>query len=78
MMKLFGREVSWRVNKQDTVTTESTEAELLAISLTAKEAIYLPCLMQALYLVIPEALTIEYDDAKTIQLLFDESMILEF
>jgi len=32
--------IAWRANKQDTVTTSSTEAELLALSQTAKEAIF--------------------------------------
>ena len=31
IMKLFGGPVAWRANKQDTVTTSSTEAELLAL-----------------------------------------------
>jgi hypothetical protein len=38
-MILFGGAIGWRANKQDTVTTSSTEAELLALSQTAKEAI---------------------------------------
>ncbi len=36
IMKLFGGAVALRANKQDTVTILSTEAELLAISQTAK------------------------------------------
>ena len=36
---LFGGPIAWRANKQDTVTTLSTEAELLALTQTAKEAI---------------------------------------
>ncbi len=39
-MKLFGEAVAFGANKQDTVTFLSTEAELLAISQTAKEAIH--------------------------------------
>ncbi len=66
ILKLFGGAVAWRANMQDTVTTSSTEAELLAISQTAKEAIYHSRLMQALNLVIPEATTIECDNPKTI------------
>ena len=77
IMKLFGGAVALRANKQDTVTTSSTEAELLAISQTAKEAIYLSRLMQALKLVIPEALTIECDNEQTIRLLVNESMKLQ-
>lgn len=76
-MKLFGGAVAWRANKQDTVATSSTEAELLAISQTAKEAIYLSRLMLALNLVLPEALTIECDNMQTRRLLVDESMKLQ-
>ena len=32
IMTLFGGPIAWRANKQDTVTTSSTEAELLALS----------------------------------------------
>ena len=52
IMKRFGRAVAWRANKQDTVTTSSTEAELLAILQTAKETIYLSRLRRALTLVL--------------------------
>lgn len=76
-MKLFGRLVAWRANKQDTVTTSSTKAELLAISQTAIEAIYLSRLMQALKLIIPEALTVECNNEQTIWLLVNESMKLQ-
>lgn len=69
-MKLFGGAVAWRANKHD---TSSTEAELLAISQTANESIYLSRLMKALTLVIPEALTVECDNMQTIRLLVDES-----
>lgn len=40
-MKLFGEAVTWKANKQDTIITLLTETELLAISQTAKKAIYL-------------------------------------
>lgn len=77
IMKLFGGAVAWRANKQDTVTTSSTEAELLAISQSAKEAIYLSCLMLSLTLVLPEVLTIECDNKQTIRLLVGKSMKLQ-
>ncbi len=76
-MKLFGGAVAWRANKQDKVITLSNKAELLAISQTGKEAIYLSCLLQALNLVIPEALTMEFNNAQTFQFLVDESMKLQ-
>ena len=40
LLKLFGGPVDWRSTKQKTVTTSSTEAELLAISHAAKEVIW--------------------------------------
>ena len=72
IMKLFGGSVAWRANKQDTVTTSSAEAELLAISQTAKELIYFSRLMKALKLSVPDPLTIECDNAQTIRLLVDQ------
>ena len=77
IMRLFGGPVAWRANKQDTVTTSSTEAELLAISQMAKESIYLSCLMKALNLTVPEPLIIECDNAQTIRLLVAESTKLQ-
>ena len=64
MMKLFGGPIAWRANKQDTVTTSSTEAELLALSQTAKEAIYLSRLLLALTLQLDEPLTIQCDNVQ--------------
>ena len=40
VMMLFNGPISWKSSKQPTVTTSSTEAELLAISEAAKEAIF--------------------------------------
>ena len=40
IMLLFGGAIAWKANKQNIVTTSSTEAELLALSQTAKEAIF--------------------------------------
>jgi hypothetical protein len=70
--KLFGGPVAWRANKQDTVTTSSTEAELLALSQTAKESIYLSRLFRALSLELDEPLVIECDNRQTIRLLVEE------
>ena len=66
IMKLLGGPVAWRANKQDTVTTLSTEAELVAVSQTAREAIYLSCLLIALNLKIPGPLSIDCDNLQTI------------
>jgi hypothetical protein len=71
-IKLFGGLVAWRANKQNTVTTSSTEAELLALSQTAKETIYMSRLLNTLKLQIDEPLAIECDNRQTIRLLVEE------
>jgi len=76
-IKLFGGLVAWRANKQDTVTTSSTEAELLALSQTTKEAIYMSRLLVALRLEIDEPLTIKCDNRQTICLLVEQSARLQ-
>ena len=48
VMKLFGGVVGWRANKQDTVTTSTTEAELLALVQAVKEALYADRLLSEL------------------------------
>jgi transposase InsO family protein len=73
VMMLFGGPIAWRANKQDTVTTSSTEAELLALSQTAKEAIFLSRLLKALTLRLDEPLTIQCDNKQTLRLLTEES-----
>ena len=37
MMILFGGVIEWRVNKQDTITMSTMEAELLSLSQGAKK-----------------------------------------
>ena len=39
LFKLFGGPIAWKATKQATVTTSSTEAELLAISTASKEVL---------------------------------------
>jgi hypothetical protein len=75
VLKLFGGPVAWRANKQDTVTTSSTEAELLALSQTAKEAIYMSRLLKALSLELDEPLAIECDNRQTIRLLAESAKL---
>jgi len=69
--------VTWRANKQDTATTSSTEAELLALSQTAKETIYIARLFKALTLELNEPLVIQCDNKQTIRLLVAESLKLQ-
>jgi hypothetical protein len=48
VMKLFGGLIGWRANKQDTITTSTTEAELLALAQAAKEGLYMDRLFNEL------------------------------
>ncbi|KAI8669957.1 hypothetical protein NCS56_00799300 [Fusarium sp. Ph1] len=56
-MKLFGGMIAWRANKQTTVTTSTTEAELLALSSAAKEAIFASRLISSLQISLPDERT---------------------
>src|SRR5204863_7758265 len=76
IMKLFGGPIAWRANKQDTITTSSIEAELLALSQTTKEAIFISRLLKALTLRLTEPLVIECDNQQTLRLVTEESMKL--
>jgi len=73
LISLFGGPVAWRANKQDTVTTSSTEAELLSLGQTAKEAIFLSRLLKALTLRLNEPLTVLCDNKQTLRLMNEDS-----
>jgi hypothetical protein len=51
--------IAWRSNKQDTVTTSSTEAQFLALSQTAREALFIERLFKDIGLDLYENITIE-------------------
>ncbi|KAL9572097.1 hypothetical protein ACKAV7_003814 [Fusarium commune] len=69
-MKVYGGLVGWRANKQDTVTTSTTEAELLALSQAAKEGIFQQRLLQSLHDELRNAdLHLVCDNRQTIRLL---------
>ena len=48
MMILFRDIIGWQANKQNTVTTSTTKAELLSLSQGAKEDQYIKCLLDEL------------------------------
>ena len=73
VIKLFGGLVAWRASKQDTVTTSTTEAELLALSQVAKEALYLTRLLKELQITVPRlAINISCDNKQTIRLVTED------
>jgi len=69
LIQLFGGSVDWRANKQDTVTTSTTEAELLAISQAAKEAMFTDRLLRELKIrPANPMITIQCDNTQTLGL----------
>jgi hypothetical protein len=70
---LFGGPVDWKSTKQRTVTTSSTEAELLALSDAAKEMYSWRRFFEAIFLCLDDDLTIWCDNAQTIRLLAKET-----
>ncbi|KJZ67918.1 hypothetical protein HIM_12693 [Hirsutella minnesotensis 3608] len=68
ILTLFGGPIIWKAGKQDTVTTSSTEAELLALTHTAKETIATFRLFQRLSLKLDGIPTIQCDNLQTIRL----------
>lgn len=70
VIKLFGGLVAWRANKQDTVTTSTTEAELLALAQVAKEAIFTTMLINELKVqLVDQTIQIDCDNTQTIRLI---------
>src|SRR6266702_4791051 len=73
IMKLFRGLIAWRANKQDMVTTLSTETELLALSQTAKEAIFISRLFKVMTLRLKEPLIIDCDNTQTLRLIMEDT-----
>jgi len=72
-IKLFNGLIAWRASKQDTVTTSTTEAELLALSQVAKEAIFTSRLIKELKVKLPSpTIVIQCDNQQTIRLVTQE------
>lgn len=65
---LFGGLIDWKASKQRTVSTSSTEAELHALSSTAKELIWWERFFKEIALQVGQA-SIEYDNARTIRVI---------
>ena len=66
--------IMWKASKQDTVTTSTTEAELLALSQVAKEALFTSRLLNELQVKLADqTITIKCDNRQTIQLVTTET-----
>ena len=73
VMSLFGGPVVWKAGKQDTVTTSTTEAELLGVERTTKESFALSRLMTDIGLDLGIPLKVWCDNQQTIRLIVDEN-----
>jgi hypothetical protein len=72
-MQLFGGTIGWRANKQDTVTTSTTEAELLALSQATKESIFVSRLVKEIGVRLDsKTIRIQCDNQQTIKLVNKE------
>src|SRR5271170_5211995 len=77
-MKLFRGVISWRASKQETVTTSTTEAELLALSQAAKEALFVSRLIKELQIKLDDNhIRIECDNKQTIRLVTEDIAVLQ-
>src|SRR5437762_13265644 len=76
MMLLFEDSIAWKANKQNTVTTSSTEVELLALSQIIKKTIFISRLLKSLTLRLNKPLIVECDNTQILRLVTDESMKL--
>jgi hypothetical protein len=73
LFTLFGGPIDWRATKQKTVTTSTTEAELLALSRAAKEMRWWTRFFNAIGFDIEHEPTIGCDNQQTIGLLTKEA-----
>lgn len=73
VFKLFGGPIDWKATKQRTVTLSTTEAELLALTTTAKETIWWSRFFQSIDFDPGHVVRIECDNRQTLSLLEADS-----
>ncbi|KAL4410966.1 reverse transcriptase domain protein [Colletotrichum abscissum] len=72
IMFLFGGPIQWKSARQATVTTSTTEAELLCLEETAKETMALKRLFKDIALDLGEVWSVNCDNQQTIRLVVGE------
>ena len=78
VMKPFGGVIGWRANKQDTVTTSTTEAELLSLAQATKEAMFVSRLVKEIGVKLDSSrLNIWCDNQQTIRLVNADIAMLQ-
>ena len=77
-IRLFGGLIMWSATKQDTVTTSTTEAELLALTQAAKEGYFMSRLLHALTIRFDDPrIRLQCDNQQTIRLVTAEVILLK-
>ena len=69
---LFNTIVDWKATRQRTVTTSTTEAELLALSSTSKETLWWSRFFEAIDFDPGHSISIEYDNQQTLRILLTD------
>jgi hypothetical protein len=78
VMKLFGGTTGWQANKQDTVTTSTTEADLLALAQATQEALFARRLVSEIGVTLDDdAVQLWCDNTQTIGLVTKEIATLQ-
>ena len=62
VFSLFGSPIAWKASKQNTVTTSSTEAELLALSQVGKEVVWWTNFFSKIKFRLPQNIVIHCDN----------------
>ena len=70
--QLFGGPIHYKASKQGTVTTSTTEAELLAVSATARELMWWKNFFHHVEFLIRGKTSVYYDNLQTIRLLIED------
>jgi hypothetical protein len=76
LLKLFGGAIDWHATKQKTVTTSTTEAELLALTHAAKEVYWWKRLFRSIQLDPGHESVLSCDNQQTINLLTKDTVKL--
>lgn len=77
VLKLFGGPIMWKSTKQKTVTTSSTEAELTALSLLAKETLWWERVFKSVHFNPGHQIHLHCDNRQTIRLVCEDSQRLD-
>lgn len=73
LIQLYGGPIDWKASKQATVTTSSTEAELLALSETSKQTLWWKRIFQSIEFDSEQPMVVLCDTKQTLSLMEAET-----